>query len=131
MSVLLGVLSMGRARAEARMTETVTAYMVTGTTVDPVTFEPVETHDDVYSGPARVKYPTLIVREHEQGTQAVAMQELEISFPSGTTGVTKDTFIHIDASTADAGLVGRIYRARGLGVAGQTTALRVPVAEVS
>jgi hypothetical protein len=130
MSMLLGVLGMGRRQADSRMKEEVTAYTVT-TVVDPVTFEDVDTTVDVYTGVARVKYPTLIVREHEQGTQAAAVQALEVHFPSGTTGIAKDVLIRVDASTADAGLVGRIYRARGLGAAGQTTALRVPVAEVS
>lgn len=127
----MSVLEQGRRLANVRMSETVHAYLVTGTTVDPVTFVSVETTTTVYDGPARVKYSTPREAEKEQGTQVGSVRYVDVSFPSGTSGVVKDVFISITASTADAGLVGRKYRVSGLGEAGQTTALRVTVDEVS
>lgn len=130
MGYLVSILTQGRQAANARMTETLHAYTevpdVNTTNFDN---DPIQT--TVYDGPGRVKYPFARVIEKVQGTQAVAEQLPEVHFPSGTPGIIKDVIIMVTASTADSGVVGRKFRARGAGLAGQTTALRVPVDELS
>lgn len=100
--------------------------------VDPVTLLSAPTATThIASSVARVKYPNLAtVSEPELASQFVAVQAVEVHFPSGTV-VEVDWIVTVLTSSADASLVGRRYRIRGAGQAGQTTALRVPVAEES
>jgi hypothetical protein len=114
---------MGRAQAEARMTETVRiGWLDEGT--DPVTLDPIQTLDVVYDGRARVKFPSMNEVEVDAGGQLIVKQDAELHLPSGTTGVTPDMRAVVDASTADAALVGRVFRVKGRPTAGQTTASR-------
>ena len=133
MSLLTGALDMGRARAEARFTETVTFYRVTGTHSDPVTYEDVEDRLDIHVDiPARMKLSTLTVSERTIPGQQIAVQAPEVHVPVGATpNVKVDDYCIVTASTADASLVNRKMRVAGKPQAGQTTAHRFPVREVS
>ena len=111
------------------MSETITAT-TSVESVDPTTLQPVVVTTTHLTSKARVKYAFSRVTDRETGTQTVGVEEVEIHFPSGTV-IDPDWVLTVTASTADAGIVGRVYRAKSRGVAGQTTALRVAVEEVS
>lgn len=117
-----------RGQAESRFTETLTAFTValdddTGT----------ETETVLYSGVAgRLKFPTLTVREREQGAQTPAVQDVQVHVSVGATPlVVVNTFWRVTASTVDPALVGRVFRTKGSPQQGQVTAHRYPVEEVS
>jgi hypothetical protein len=122
---------MGRVHAEARMTETIRFYSVTGTVVNPTTLVSVDTTVEHYNGPARVHYPTSAVQQTDPGNQFVALQDLTISIPASSAAVPADAIGVVSASTTDASLVGRKYRVKGAPAAGQVTAHRFPVEEIS
>lgn len=128
MSVLLGALRMGRAQAESRMTETVRVGVLDRQT-DPDTFDVVQVLDVVYQGPARWKPASTQPADREVASQYGPLGALEVHLPSGTEGVAPDMRVVVDASTADASLVGRVARIKGFPVAGQTTAARFPCEE--
>jgi hypothetical protein len=124
------VLPQLRGEAEARMTETA-KLAIESVGTDPDTLEDTVTETvQTASVACRVRFRSLAVSERELASQYVAAQDVELHFPSGTV-VETDWIATILTSTADAGLVGRRFRIKGHGAAGQTTALRVPVEEVS
>lgn len=112
------------------MTETVTGTTVEDAGPDPDTLEPRITVTTHLTSIARVKYMPARIVDRETGNQYVGVEQVEIDFPSGTT-VDPDWTLTVTASLSDGGLIGRTYRAKSAGAAGQTTALRVPVEEVS
>lgn len=132
MNPLAGALRMGRRRAEALMTETVTAGAFTDGVDEEMgdpTFELVG--EPLYTGPARVKYTDSAVSVSDGTSQLVASQDASVSLPSGSVVLPEGTVIRVDASTADAGLVGRMPRVSGPPTLGQSTAHRYPVTELS
>lgn len=131
MTLLDGVLAMGRVHAEARMTETIRFYSVTGTVVNPTTLVSVETTVEHYNGVARVHYPVGAVQQTDSAGQFVALQDLIISIPVGSVAIPDDAIGVVSASTTDASLIGRKYRVKGAPSAGQVTAHRFPVEEIS
>ena len=131
MTILTGVLGMGRAQAAMRFTETLTAFYVTRVlgTDGLYTDTEVPVYADV-SG--RVKFPTLTVSEREQGAQVPAVQDVQVHVASGSTpNVVVNHLWRVTASTADTSLVGREFRTKGLPQAGQTTSWRYPVEQVA
>ncbi len=131
MSLLTGALAMGRTQAEARMTETIRFYSVTGTVVNPTTLVSVETTVEHYNGPARVHYPVGAVQQTDPGNQFVALQDLSVSIPTSAPAVPVDAIGVVSASIIDASLVARKCRVKGAPAAGQVTAHRYPVEEIS
>lgn len=121
-----------RASAESRFTETFKAYTVTESAPDAegaITTTEVTVHAAVVG---RVKYPSLTVRERDQGAQVPAVQDVEIHVGVGAApNVTVGVMWRCTASTADPSLVGREFRTKGLWQAGQVTAWRIPVESVS
>ena len=120
---------MGRAQANARMTETVT---VTTTTPGEVMDESTGTYPDVivshYGGVGRIKFPTLTVSERTPGGQTIAVQDVMLSLPVGfSSAVRIDDIVTVTGSTVDTDLVGRVFRIKGLAQAGQVSAHRFPV----
>ena len=132
MSVLTGALSAGRRQAEARFTETFEVFTVESV-LDEETGLETPTEVTVYAAVAgRWKSPTMTVSEREQGSQVPASQDTHIHVAVGATPmVGVNTFWRVTASTADASLVGREARTKGLPQAGQVTAHRYPVEEVN
>lgn len=125
------MLHRGRLLAEARMSEVVTFYRVTGEMTDPETLETVETTEDVHTAVARLKYRTLNVSDRDSGTQLVAAQSPEVHVPArDTTGIRTDDMMRVDSSI-DPLLAGRVFRVAGRPEAGQTTAHRFPLEEIS
>lgn len=127
----LEVLARGRAKTEARMTETVRAGLFK-TATDPGTGKAVRTLvTSRYEGSGQVKYPSLVVTEGEGASQTVAAQNVVVKIPTGSTVLHEGDEIEVLTSTADQSLVGRIYRVDGTPQAGQSTSLRYPVTEQS
>lgn len=116
---LLGVLALGRRMAVSRMTETVKV-------AEARSYDPLTLATAVYDGPARVKFGSSVGESNPAG-QLVAIDAAELHLPSGTSGVEADMFAVVEASSADSALVGRVFRIKGRGVAGQTTAARYAV----
>lgn len=121
-----------RSQAKSRFTETFTAYTVT-TELDETTGLEEPTETPLYSGVAgRVAFPTLTVSERPQGGQVPAVQDIHVHVEVGATpNVTVNVLWRVTASTADASLVGRVFRTKGLPQSGQVTAHRYPVEAVS
>jgi len=121
-----------RGQAESRMKETVTFSRVTGeVTTDPDTLEVVEVRETVATTVARIKYRTLNVQDRDQGTQLIALQSPEVHVPFGAAPTVRtDDRVQVTASD-DPTLVGRLFRVTGRPQAGQTTAHRFPVEEIS
>lgn len=121
----------GRRFMQSRMSETVLVESVVAGDPDPVTLDPTETRSTIYEGPARVVYPpSVLVRDEVLASQLVEKQEARVDFPAGTS-VATDQVVTVTASAADSALVGLTFRIKGFGTAGQTTALRVPVEQLS
>lgn len=132
MSLLGGTVAMGRAFIESTFTETVEFYRVSGTAVDPETLNEVETKVVVYTVPARVKYASMIVAEKRGAGEVIGSQSVTVSVAVGSTPtVNTDFFCKVTSSTVDTSLIGRVFRVKGFPQAGQVTAHRYPVEEVS
>lgn len=130
MSLLNRALNAGRRLADARMTETVVA----GVFEDGVAGDGSPTRvlaDERYTGKARVKYESLAVSESDNTSQLVATQTPFASIPAGSPRLFEGDELHVTASTADGLLVGRRYTVAGSAQAGQTTAHRYPLKELS
>jgi hypothetical protein len=126
------MLSRGRKRADARMTETVTAGHFTDG-VDEENGNPtrVPVGEPLYDGIARVKYTDNAVRNAEGASQLVTTQDVTVSLPHGSVVLPEGTDVLVTASVSDASLVGRVYKVDGSPTLGQSTAHRYPVTELS
>ena len=125
-------LGMARKRANDLMTETVQAGRVVDGT-DPVTGDATQTIAEpfVYEGPARVKYPGTAVSDSTATGQLVASQTVMVKLPVGSPVVPEGSVFLVTGSTVDGSLVGRLYRVDGAPEAGQVSAHRYPVTELS
>lgn len=132
MTILGGVLGMGRAQASQRFTETFKVFRVTQV-LNETTGLYVDTEVVVYASVAgQLKFPSLTVREREQGAQVPAVQDILIKVAVGSTPLVQiDHLWRCTASTVDVSLVGRVVRTKGLPQAGQVTSHRYPVEAVS
>ena len=126
------MLQRGRGLANELMTETVRAGHVTDST-DPVTGDATQTIAEpfVYEGPARVKYPGTAVSDSTATGQLVASQTVMVKLPVGSPVVPEGAGFVVVASEVDESLVGRTYRVDGAPEAGQVSAHRYPVTELS
>lgn len=131
MTVLTGVLGLGRAQAASRFTETLKVFYETRVLGSDGLYT--DTEVTVYTGVSgRVKFPSLTVSEREQGSQVPAVQDVQVHVTvGGTPNVVVNHVWEVTASTADSSLVGRQFRTKGLPQAGQVTAWRYPVEQVS
>lgn len=131
MSVLLGALTMGRKQAVSRFTETFTFY--TSATTQDANLDDVVTETVVHAAVVgRVKYPTATVSESTAVGQRFAEQDVQVHVAVGSAPLVRaDHFCRVTASSVDPGLVGRVFRVKGSPQAGQVTAHRFPVEEVS
>lgn len=129
MTLLGGVLGMGRAQAESRMTQTWQVGFLDEDT-DPVTFEVIQLFDAVYTGPGRYRSQTWTTSEPMPGKQPVSVQSEELHLPAGTSGITVDMRAVCTACPEDASLVGKVLRIKGRPSQGQVTAARFPVEDI-
>ena len=148
----LAALPAFRVQAESRMSETVTVGRSTPNGLNPETLEPVAdsfvlhypTPQDIFTdvfrdvfgdagnGRARIKYSSLTVSESSTLGQVLAAQDAVLSLPVGMgLGVRIDDIVTVTASTVDPALIGRRFRVKGSAQAGQVTASRFPLEEVS
>lgn len=131
MSAVGTALGMGRRLAESRMTETVTVGVfemrAASGSLDPV----LTLVSTLYSGKARVKYPSASAVVKTPVDQQLAETNIVVSLPSGTVSVPTGHLVRVDASASDSALVGRFFRVKGPAQSGQTTAHRYPVVEES
>lgn len=125
------MLNRGRKRADARMTEMVTAGHFEDS-VDEETGSPtrVPVGDPLYEGPARVKYTDNAVRAADGASQLASAQDVTVSLPYGTVLLSEGTDLLVVSSVADPALVGRVYKVDGSPTLGQSTAHRYPVSEL-
>lgn len=130
-AVLSGILRMGRARAMSIMTETVVIGLYKDGT-DPVTGDATRVlKEKRYEGIGRVKYPTLNVSTADAPGQTVSAQDITVSIPSESPLCFEGDEVEVIASSSDPTLVGRHYAVKGAPQAGQTTAARYPVTQLS
>ena len=131
MSLITGALGMGRAQAEARFTETFDFFTaVEG--IDPVTLEPTSVETPLTAGIAgRLKFTNTQGNEAESAGQYPVIGRREVHVGVGTVLALPGTLVRCIASTADVGLVGRVFRVADRPAGGQVTAYRYPVTEVS
>lgn len=124
-------LILARREAQGRFTETLEVFTVTRVLGDDGRYTDTET--TVYASvKGRVKFPSMSVRERAQGAQVPAVQDVAVHVAVGATpAVVVNTLWRVTASAADPSLVGRVFRTKGLPQAGQVTAHRYPVEQVS
>lgn len=126
----LDVLARGRARADQGMTETIRAGIWRDGT-DPETGDAVRVLvEEHYSGPAQVTYPSTTVSISDAPAQRVASQSPVIKVPVTAAVLPEGDTVDVEASTADATLVGRRYTIEGAPQGGQTTSHRYPAKEL-
>lgn len=132
MSIQAGALRMGRRLANSTFTETVIVGRFEEQT-DPSTGDAVKAlvGDPTYSGPGRIKYPSLAVNSTVSASQPMGEQLPVLKVPSGSAVAARGEEVHVTASTVDDGLVGRVYRINGNPQLGQTTAHRYPLEDLS
>lgn len=121
-------LSVLRAEAESRMTETVTGGLYEdGHDQGDATSALVT---ERYSGKARIRYASRAVLNAGQ-TAPLAVLEPVLSIPVGSPELFDGDEVVVTASTDDVALVGRRYKVQGRGNAGQTTAHRYLLQELT
>jgi len=129
MSFVLSTLALGRRMAAIRFTETVEFFTEA---LSDTTFPPTKVETVVAAGvPARVKITSSVVSEKDIAGQAPAVMQREVHVPVGSVAVGPSVFVRVTASTADPGMVGRVFRTGMRSGVGQVTVWRYPVEEVS
>jgi hypothetical protein len=119
-----------RAEAESRMTDTVDVGLFEDGT-DETTGNPTRVLvTERYSGKARVRLPSQNVTNAQAPSMPVAVQEPVLSIPWGSPRVFIGDEVLVTASD-DPVLVGRRFRVQGNAQAGQTTAHRYPLQEIT
>lgn len=117
-----------RVEAESRFTETFdffTAVESSGSDLDTVTAETTVAADV----PGRVKFPAVQPRDGEAGGQVSVTGGVEVHVAVGSHASRNGEYARVTASTADAGLVGRVFTILRGPVMGQVTAWRHPAQE--
>lgn len=120
----------GQNLANLRMSETVVVgKFVDGT--DPVTLEPSRVlEEERYTGMGRIRWNSREVSNSQATGSPVAMQEPYLSVPFGTARLFTDDEVECTDSP-DPLLVGRRFKISGTSGAGQVTAYRYPLEELS
>ena len=125
------MLQRGRRRANERMSETVTVGSFTDGVAEDGSPTRVPVVARYEAKPGRIKYESLNAQEQDGAGSPVAMQTPHLSVPSGSPQFFEGDEVLVVASAADVLLVGRVYRVTGSAQAGQTTAHRYPLEELS
>lgn len=119
-----------RAEANSRMSETVVVGKFTDGT-DPVTLEPSRVlEQERYTGMGRIRWNSREVSNSQATGSPVAMQEPYLSVPFGTARFFTGDEVECSASP-DPLLVGRRFKVSGNATAGQVSAYRYPLEELS
>ena len=81
-----------------------------------------------YTGPGRIKYPSMVVSERTPVGQVLASQDVTLSLPVGfTSAVEINDTVWVDSSDVDDELVGATFRIKGDPQRGAVTSHRFPV----
>lgn len=119
-----------RAEAESRMSESVLVGKFRDGT-DPDTKDAIRVLEtERYSGKGRIRWGSREVSNSQATGSPVAMQEPYLSVPFGTARFFTDDEVECAGST-DPLLVGRRFKISGGASAGQVTAYRYPLEELS
>lgn len=120
-----------QSQADSLMTETIVAGLAVDGT-DPVTGDATQTIPDPrYEGSARVKYNSSVVSDSGVTGALVMVQAITVKLPAKAPVLEEGDVIEVTESELDASLVGRKYIVRGAPDAGQVSAHRYPVTELS
>lgn len=84
-----------------------------------------------YSGIGRIKYESLAVSDSNGSGSPAATQTPFLSIPSSSPRAFEGDEVLVGSSSADDTLVGRQYKIAGVAQAGQTSAHRYPLEELS
>jgi hypothetical protein len=129
-SFVLSALGLGRRMAAQRFTETVTFFTVARDQDENL--QPIDVETVVAANvPARVKVSSSVVSEKSIAGQAPATMQREVHVPVGSVSVGASVSVRVTASTADPGMVGRVFLTGMRSGVGQVTVWRYPVTEVS
>ena len=120
----------GQHMADSRMSETVLVGKFRDGT-DPDTKEATRVLEtERYTGKARIRWGSREVSNSQATGSSVAMQEPYLSVPFGTARFFTDDEVECSASP-DPLLVGRRFKLSGAAAAGQVSAYRYPLEELS
>lgn len=112
------------------MLDTATVVRVTGTSTHATTGVVTATTSALYSGACRFKPGNQAVTA-EAGGHAFTLTPAEVHFPVGAFVPAVGDRVTFTASSTDASVVGRVVVVTARPMGSQTSALRVPVEEVS
>lgn len=125
------ILARGRTLAEELMQTTV-AIRRSGTPVrDPATGTMVTPLTTIYTGPARVRFPTGQPRDSDQAGQRFAEQSPTVWVPIDASGIRVDDIGEVTANPHSPGDVGLKFRVAGVHVQTHSTSRRLPVEVLS
>ena len=124
----MSVLSMGRAVAESRMTDTVLITRTSEPVFDEATGTYTPTTTTIYSGPGRLKSASSVVGDVDAAGQKFAGQTFRLDLPVSTSaGVQANDSVAITASVNDPSSVGLLLNIEGVFFQTDATARRFPV----
>lgn len=119
-----------RAEANSRMSDSVAVGSFTDGT-DPDTGDPIRVlEQDRYAGMGRIRWNSREVSNSSTTGSPVAMQEPYLSIPFGSPRLFTDDEVECTGSP-DPLLVGRRFKISGAAAAGQVSAYRYPLEELS
>lgn len=119
-----------RREAESIMTETVVCGEWEDAT-DPATGDAIRTlTTGRYTGKGRIRYPSRAVLNVNQAAPAGVLEPV-LSIPHGAPQLFDGDEVEVAASAADAALVGRRFKVQGRAAAGQTSAHRYLLQELT
>jgi hypothetical protein len=128
---IAGALPEFQSQARSRFTETFT-FFTAAEGIDPVTLRPTYVETILAANIAgRIKFSNTQGNDVESGGQFPVVGRREVHVAVGSVSASPGVFVRVTASTADAGLVGRVLRVVDRSAGGQVSAWRYPVEEVS
>lgn len=128
MTLFAGALTMGRAMAESRMTDSCKVFrLVKASVPDEETGTYPVTEVVAYSGKCRVKHPTTSGKDVDAGSQLVVVSQVEVHLPLDAVGVLPADTVELTASPTRPDQVGRRFTIDAPFDGSQTTALRYRV----
>lgn len=138
MSLVGGLLGMGRRFQRTQMTATVRIRRKTGTTTrDPANGSITPVWETIYDGPAEVDFPDTRARDVDAAGQRLAEQQPLLKLPldeehaAAAAAVRKDDEGEVLTSEHDDGSVGTTFRVTGIFAKSNATSRRLPVEVLS
>lgn len=129
MSLVTGILKMGRSQAEALMTDSCIIRREKSKTLDETTGKTIRTFETIYQGKCRLKQAGTPSDPELRGAEIVFSVDLVLSIPMSVAGVTLGDEVTITSETdPDVGV--RLFFIKAPSNATHTTARRFRVQEV-